>query len=79
MAETLPSIFFGHGQFDDFSRLRENKESLPQWACGAVGSALPWHGRGRRFDPDQVHHFFAFSEELAIQISENETFQALGA
>ena len=25
------------------------------WACGAVGSALPWHGRGHRFDPDQVH------------------------
>ena len=28
-----------------------------QWACGAAGSALPWHGRGRRFDPGQVHHF----------------------
>src|SRR5271156_4857235 len=32
------------------------QEFLPQkWACGAAGSALPWHGRGRRFDPDQVH------------------------
>ena len=30
--------------------------SIPLWACSAVGSALPWHGRGRRFDPDQVHH-----------------------
>ncbi len=29
----------------------------PSWACGAAGSALPWHGRGRRFDPDQVHQF----------------------
>ena len=28
---------------------------LQTWACGAAGSALPWHGRGRRFDPDQVH------------------------
>src|ERR1700730_17222542 len=28
-----------------------------KWACGAAGSALPWHGRGRRFDPDQVHQF----------------------
>src|SRR5437588_4933478 len=28
-----------------------------EWACGAVGSALPWHGRGRRFEPDQVHQF----------------------
>jgi hypothetical protein len=27
----------------------------PKWACGAAGSALPWHGRGHRFDPDQVH------------------------
>ena len=32
---------------------------LPQkWACGAAGSALPWHGRGHRFDPDQVHQSF---------------------
>src|SRR5579872_7306600 len=29
--------------------------SSHEWACGAAGSALPWHGRGRRFDPDQVH------------------------
>ena len=25
------------------------------WACSSIGRALPWHGRGRRFDPDQVH------------------------
>ncbi len=31
------------------------KWSYLAWACGAVGSALPWHGRGRRFEPDQVH------------------------
>jgi hypothetical protein len=31
------------------------------WACGAAGSALPWHGRGRRFDPDQVHQIQASS------------------
>ena len=32
------------------------KELFPaEWACGAAGSALPWHGRGHRFDPDQVH------------------------
>ncbi len=30
------------------------------WACGAAGSALPWHGRGRRFDPDQVHQTIHF-------------------
>ena len=44
----------------------ENDSALPSiptvrasrsWACGAAGSALPWHGRGRRFDPDQVHQF----------------------
>src|SRR5258705_57480 len=25
-----------------------------------AGCPLPWHGRGRRFDPDQVHHFLYF-------------------
>src|SRR6185503_10927033 len=25
------------------------------WACGAVGSALPWHGRGQGFESLQVH------------------------
>ena len=34
--------------------------SLSTWACGAVGSALPWHGRGRRFDPDQVHQIHSY-------------------
>ena len=29
------------------------------WACGAAGSALPWHGRGHRFDPDQVHQIIS--------------------
>src|SRR5579871_6914906 len=28
-----------------------------KWACGAVGSALPWHGRGREFESHQVHQF----------------------
>ena len=27
-------------------------------ACGAVGSALPWHGRGREFESHQVHQTF---------------------
>src|SRR5271165_4654131 len=31
------------------------KESSIRWACGAVGSALPWHGRGREFESHQVH------------------------
>ena len=34
------------------------------WACGAAGSALPWHGRGHRFDPDQVHQLLVWSEQL---------------
>src|SRR5438132_14317888 len=28
---------------------------LREWACGAVGSALPWHGRGQGFESLQVH------------------------
>src|SRR5215470_1350723 len=35
------------------------------WACGAAGSALPWHGRGRRFDPDQVHQKSSIARLLA--------------
>ena len=44
--------------FDYQFGLGENEVVSPQWACGAVGSALPWHGRGRRFEPDQVHQNF---------------------
>jgi hypothetical protein len=46
---------------------------LQSWACGAAGSALPWHGRGRRFDPDQVHHIFnptlSKRDALALELS----------
>src|SRR5262249_5431278 len=28
------------------------------WACGAVGSALPWHGRGQGFESLQVHQTY---------------------
>src|SRR5262249_45193899 len=27
----------------------------PVWACGAAGSALEWHSRGRGFESRQVH------------------------
>ena len=37
--------------------LDPDSSGFRSWACGAAGSAIPWHGRGRRFDPDQVHHF----------------------
>ena len=43
-----------------FNGLRYSKEEYPVWACGAVGSALPWHGRGREFESHQVHHVFHF-------------------
>ena len=29
-----------------------------QRGCSSVGRALEWHSRGRRFDPDQLHHIF---------------------
>src|SRR5258708_37213806 len=25
------------------------------WGCGAAGSALEWHSRGRGFEPPQLH------------------------
>jgi hypothetical protein len=47
------------------------------WACGAAGSALPWHGRGRRFDPDQVHQsnqsFTSLPETLHCTITAHKT------
>src|SRR5580698_10239712 len=44
------------GAFDGLGMLQQNKRCCPPlWACGAAGSALRWHGRGHRFDPDQVH------------------------
>jgi hypothetical protein len=27
-----------------------------------AATLLPWHGRGRRFEPDQVHQFFKKTE-----------------
>ncbi len=45
-------------------------EVLQEWACGAAGSALPWHGRGHRFDPDQVH-------QLPQQLRQAEPFKGM--
>src|SRR5208282_2417785 len=54
--DVLPTISYwsetARVEFDAAAKLSENWN---EWACGAAGSALPWHGRGRRFDPDQVH------------------------
>ena len=29
---------------------------LRSWGRSSVGRALEWHSRGRRFDPDRLHH-----------------------
>src|ERR1700722_11413675 len=43
-----------------------------EWACGAAGSALPWHGRGHRFDPDQVHQIIqAFRSTSFLRVVGN--------
>src|ERR1039458_8834205 len=43
--------------------------AFPQeWACGAAGSALPWHGRGRRFDPGQVHQLPSLNSRLDLNL-----------
>src|ERR1700722_2738842 len=62
---TLPLLDTGTGQISSPQTLTNGVHSsriervLPkEWACGAAGSALPWHGRGHRFDPDQVHQLF---------------------
>jgi putative endonuclease len=45
-----------------------------KWACGAAGSALPWHGRGRRFDPDQVHQFPPVTSVYILQNQSSQKF-----
>src|SRR5437868_9338535 len=52
-----------------FTRLRR-----VVWACGSAGSALPWHGRGRRFDPDQVHQISQYAAVYVIQSERNQKF-----
>jgi murein DD-endopeptidase MepM/ murein hydrolase activator NlpD len=53
------------GENDFSTYLDPDSSGLRAWACGAAGSALPWHGRGRRFDPDQVHQIlFSFVHEI---------------
>jgi hypothetical protein len=37
----------------------------PVWACGAVGSAPPWHGGGQGFESPQVHQVGLTGEDLA--------------
>jgi putative endonuclease len=38
------------------SGIEEKRTILNLWGCSSVGRALEWHSRGRRFDPDQLHH-----------------------
>src|SRR5258708_16549819 len=47
------------GENESSTSLDPSSRTFQSWACGAAGSALPWHGRGRRFDPDQVHQFLS--------------------
>src|SRR5260370_5725931 len=55
------------------------RQRRPMRACGAVGSALPWHGRGREFESHQVHqnisktyHFSPAGEGIAgVQMETN--------
>ena len=43
-------------RFDEWAAHEENRRVVyPSGPVAQFGSALPWHGRGRRFDPDQVH------------------------
>jgi hypothetical protein len=63
---TLVNTFFN--KKEQYSRAKTHGEVIvlcrdiledvnaSSWACGAVGSALPWHGRGREFESLQVHH-----------------------
>jgi hypothetical protein len=69
--------------FDYRPELGDNEEVQPsldaglsvvKWACGAVGSALPWHGRGRRFEPDQVHQILPTLPYSKLRVAELRWF-----
>ncbi len=32
-----------------------------KWGHSSVGRALEWHSRGRRFDPDWLHHISSYN------------------
>src|SRR6202012_4301484 len=49
--------YFIHPPCLRFNPVRYDERVVPLWACGAVGSALPWHGRGQGFESLQVHQF----------------------
>src|SRR5436309_2734801 len=53
----ITTIVDSHARAVSICYIRRN----PPRACGAVGSALPWHGRGREFESHQVHQNFANS------------------
>src|SRR5579859_1397598 len=65
-----------HLWFDECISVSENSR-VPLWACGAAGSALPWHGRGRRFDPDQVHQL-TFLESVFLAVAQQSQRSKLG-
>ena len=49
-------------------------KSLSRGPVAQFGSALPWHGRGRRFDPDQVHQFSLMSAVYILQSEKTQKF-----
>ena len=61
-APAMPGRFVGSSLF------------LLKWACGAAGSALPWHGRGRRFDPDQVHQILEMPAVYVLRSQSTNRF-----
>ena len=51
--------------------LNDKSCRISSGACGAVGSALPWHGRGREFESHQVHQIpQTLTVLLAIQTTQ---------
>jgi hypothetical protein len=63
-------------QIDESASTGENKNvATAMWACGAAGSALPWHGRGHRFDPDQVHQLTPSNSDTYLIKSPSRKFR----
>ncbi len=52
---TWASSSVGSRLFGDPPKRREQSNVFNTWASSSVGRALPWHGRGKGFDPPLLH------------------------
>ena len=59
--------FFWENTQKQFTNTNQSCIITKQWGCSSVGRALEWHSRGRRFDPDHLHHYQPNSNHFRVR------------